>query len=441
MKKMKRVVAILSVAALIGTGLVGCTPESKSSSPAATSQSSDNKNVTLRMMWWGSQTRTDQYIQMLKLYMQKNPNIKVEYEYGGFDTYWDKVATMAAGASLPDVWQDSVAYILSYAQKNQLTDMTSFINDKTIDTSDWDKVSVQLGVIDGKNYGLTLGNSAYGVIYNPEILQKAGVKTPTNDWTWDDYVAAVKQVKEKTGLYGDSQFPTNIIEGYQMALRQNGQIGIFNEARNGLNYTNTDIWTKYFKQEKELLDGGYIMPLAESVNMQSIEQTAVATGKAAFLGVVNSNQAVAASKALGKDLAITSYPHMAGEKQPGNFIGPTMFLGISKSSPNQKEAAKLVNFVLNDVEANKICLQEKGVQASSKVRDAVNPLLTPTGQKVSEYVAAISKIAVKFDNVYPTNYSQINDMYNKLVQDMMFGRKSIEDAGKEFNTQAASLLK
>ena len=34
---------------------------------------------------------------------------------------------------------------------------------------------INLGVINGGNYGLTLGNSAYTVLYNPEILEQAGL--------------------------------------------------------------------------------------------------------------------------------------------------------------------------------------------------------------------------------------------------------------------------
>jgi multiple sugar transport system substrate-binding protein len=176
--------------------------------------------------------------------------------------------------------------------------------------------------------------------------------------------------------------------------------------------------------------------------MNNIEQTGVATGKAAMLGVVNSNQAVAAAKARGKDLSLAPYPEaMPGEKQVGNFIGPTMFLSISKTSKYQTESAKLVNFVLNDPDANKLTFEEKGVPASAAVRKAVEPTLSTTGKNVSQYVSAMAKVVPAFDNIYPTNYSQVNDLYNKLVQDMMFGRKSIEAAGQEFNSQAVTMLK
>ena len=178
------------------------------------------------------------------------------------------------------------------------------------------------------------------------------------DWTWDDYTDACKQIKEKTGVYGDSLFPVNQLEGYMMYLRQNGQTGAFNKARDGLTYSKTDLWTKAFTLEKQLLSSGVIMPLDQSVTYNNVEQTGVATGKAAMLGFVNSNQAVAAAKARGKDLALAPFPKIKGEKQVGNFVAPTMYLSISKTSKYQTESAKLVNYILNDPEANKLTFEE-----------------------------------------------------------------------------------
>ena len=195
---MKKFLAALCALALLSmTAITGCTQTSSQSSSESTtstsssaseessetSQEESTEPVTLRYMWWGSQTRHDQNIQMLEMYMEQNPNVTVEYEYGGFDTYWDKATAMAAAGNLPDVWQNLVAYILSYAAKGQIVDLNPYIEDGTIDCSDWEETFINLGVVDGKNYGLTLGNSAYCMIYDPEIFEQAGLEEPTNDWT------------------------------------------------------------------------------------------------------------------------------------------------------------------------------------------------------------------------------------------------------------------
>ena len=452
---MKKVLAILCALALVVSAFAGCSDNAETSSAAsdtssatsseasseASTSSESSEPVTLRYMWWGSQTRHDQNIEMLNMYMEQNPNVTVEYEYGGFDTYWDKASAMAAANNLPDVWQNSVAYILSYADKGQLVDMNPYIESGVIDCSDWEEVFVNLGVIDGKNYGLTLGNSAYCMIYDPDAFAEAGLEEPTFDWTWDDYLNAIKVITEKTDLYGDCQFPSSIMEGYQQFLRQNGLPGVVNEARDGLTYTDTDLWVELFTMQKEQIDAGYVIPFDQAVTMQAIEQSGVATGQSAIMGVVNSNQAVAAANARGKDLKVTCFPHDPDEVQPGTFIGPTMFLSMSESSQNKDATAALINFLLNDPEANKICLMEKGVPASAAVREAVEPLLNETGKAVSQYVGEMGKIAPEYDNIYAVAYSEVNDLYNKLVQDMMFGIISIEEAGQQFVTEADALLK
>ena len=118
-----------------------------------------------------------------------------------------------------------------------------------------------------------------------------------------------------------------------------------------------------------------------------------------------------------------------------------MFLSMSETSQNKQATAELIDFLLNDPEANKICLMEKGVPASAAVREAVEPLLTETGKAVSQYVGEMGKVAVPFDNIYPVAYSEVNDLYTKLVQDMLFDRISIEEAANQFITQAEEMLK
>lgn len=183
--------------------LTGC-----ASAPAASGTSAggaEGEPVTIRFMWWGSQTRHDQTIQMIEMFMEKNPDIIVEYEYGGFDTYWDKITSMMAAGNAPDVFQNSVAYILSHAENDQLLDLNPYIESGVIDLSKWDDVSKTLGAIDGKTYGLTMGNSAQCMLYDPAVFEQAGLDKPTMDWTWDDYHTALKQIQEKTGMYGDSE--------------------------------------------------------------------------------------------------------------------------------------------------------------------------------------------------------------------------------------------
>lgn len=437
MKKIKNAITAFGLA--LSLLLTGC-----ASAPAASGTSAggaEGEPVTIRFMWWGSQTRHDQTIQMIEMFMEQNPDIIVEYEYGGFDTYWDKITSMMAAGNAPDVFQNSVAYILSHAENDQLLDLNPYIESGVIDLSKWDEVSKTLGAIDGKTYGLTMGNSAQCMLYDPAVFEQAGLEKPTMDWTWDDYHAALKQIQEKTGLYGDSCYPASLIEGYVMKLRQNGYPGLFTQDRTQLAYTDTDLWVEYFTDQKELIANGYVMPYDQTLDsVVSPELSGLATGTAGMLGIINSNQAVAIANAKGSAVEFATFPHAADETQPGNFISPTMFYSVPKTTQHPEETARFINFMLNDVEANKIALMERGIPANSEVRAALEPMLSETAAAASKYVGEISETAVPFDNIYPKAYGEILDLYKKLVEDMMFDRISIEEGAQEFNTKAAELL-
>ena len=397
--------------------------------------------TTIRFMWWGSQTRHDQTIKVIELFMEKNPDIVVEYEFGGFGNHFEKILTMMTAGDAPDVFQNSTAYILMHAQNGQLLDLSPYIESGAIDLSDWDEVSKTLGEVEGGIYGLTMGNSAFCMLYDPALFEEAGIPAPTYDWTWDDYHETLKLIKERTGVYGDSLYPASMLEGYIMYLRQHGYIGLFNEERNGLAYDGTDLWTEFFTKQFELIQDGYVMPYDQTIDsIQNIEQSGIALGTAGMLGCINSNQAVAIANAKGSPVALTSFPHMEGEPQPGSFIVPTMFMSASKTTEHPEAVARFIDFFLNDVEANKIMMMERGVPASAEVRAALEPDLDSVAAASSRYVGIIGETAVPYDNIYPTAYNEILDFFRRTVEDMMFGRISIEEGGEAFNSLAKELL-
>ena len=67
---------------------------------ALVSTAAAEEPVTLRILWWGSQTRHDLTMAAIEKFMEKNPDIKIEPEYTSWDGYWEKVARSPA-ASCP----------------------------------------------------------------------------------------------------------------------------------------------------------------------------------------------------------------------------------------------------------------------------------------------------------------------------------------------------
>ena len=99
-------------------------PEEKEESESPDDEPAEE--ITLRVSWWGSQSRHDLTQQALELYMKNNPHVKIEAEFTDWSGYWDKLATQAAGGELPDIIQMDYSYLSQYASSKQLADLNGY---------------------------------------------------------------------------------------------------------------------------------------------------------------------------------------------------------------------------------------------------------------------------------------------------------------------------
>ena len=97
---MKRFLSVLLAAVLLCTML------------APLAASAEQEPVTLRVTWWGSQTRHDLTMAAIEKFQEKYPWITVEPEFTSWDGYWSKLATQVAGGLLPDVIQMDYQYLI-----------------------------------------------------------------------------------------------------------------------------------------------------------------------------------------------------------------------------------------------------------------------------------------------------------------------------------------
>lgn len=94
------------------------------------------------------------------------------------------------------------------------------------------------------------------------------------------------------------------------------------------------------------------------------ENHPVITGKTAFFSVSSNASTILSSKA-GRTIKLLPLPK-AGDKE-GRFIKPSMFLAVSSYSKYPEEAAKFINFFINNEAANDILKGERGVPVSSVI--------------------------------------------------------------------------
>lgn len=451
---MKRIIALLLSLLLLVSLFMGCsgkgdkaadsqtTAGTKATTAPESGETSDE--YTIRMMWWGSQVRHDDSIAAIELYMDKNPNITVEYEYIGWDGYWDKVATQAAAGTLPNVWQQSTAYLKMYAGADQIIDMQPYVDKGYIDLSDWSTAAIDTGKLNGKLYSLSMGMTAHTMVYDPEIFAKAGVKEPTMDWTWADYLQICQDIYNALGIPGDETFATmNSKDGLRHYAFSQGYT-IFNEDQTALDFPK-ELMIEFLNWELKGQKEGWIADQATQGEITTLEQSLIVTGDAAIRGALNSNQCVAIMDAAGRELTPINLPHSEGEKRWGTVLGPSMVINMSNVGTDEEkvESAKFLNFFINDIEANFILGGERGVPSSSRVVDALlsGDTLTTYAKLSFDYVNKVAPFLESDpDAIRPTTDGELINIYKRLHDQVMFGQMSAEDATDAFFEEGNALL-
>ena len=161
--------------------------------------------TSLRVAWWGGQERHNQTIEALDAYGAAN-DIKMEYEYTSWTSYFENLATQAVGHNLPDMLQMSTTDIINYSTNGQIVDLKPYVESGIIDLSNIEESSLSGGMVNGQLAGFTTGTNTVTVIYNKKIFDQAGVAYPSNDWTWSEYIDTVKKIYEATGIQSDIPF-------------------------------------------------------------------------------------------------------------------------------------------------------------------------------------------------------------------------------------------
>ncbi|NLV58377.1 MAG: extracellular solute-binding protein [Clostridiales bacterium] len=153
----------------------------------------DKAPVTLRFMCWGGGSRHEATLAALALYMKRNPNVTIEVEFQGFAGYEEKVATMIAGNTVPDLVQLTSVRMQEFAEKSDiLVDLNGYTD--LIDLSGFDKDFLNnFCMHSGRLLGLPAGLNARNIVLNTKVFDPAGVKLEGN-YTWEDLIREIAKV-------------------------------------------------------------------------------------------------------------------------------------------------------------------------------------------------------------------------------------------------------
>ncbi|UFT98756.1 sugar ABC transporter substrate-binding protein [Radiobacillus kanasensis] len=424
------------VTLIFGLVLTACSSGGEEAAGEQNEQEENGDQVTLRMSWWGSQSRHDQTQEIIKKFEDEYPNINIQAEFTGFDGYFEKMAASAAGNNLPDIMQQNFGeYLNQYADKDLLADLTEFVDSGAIDVEGVSDTIMESGKKNGKLLGIPTGTNALTAFYNKDMLEEVGVEAPSEDWTWEQYKELAKQVHEETGKFGTRLMePKNLFEYY---LREKGY-KLFNEDGTALGYDDDKLLEDYFKMNLDMVEAGVAPGYDVIQQIKGVEDELIVHGEAPF-DFRWSNQATALASAAGdKQIEMTLLPGENNEQ--GMYLKPAMLWSISENSKHKEEAAKFINFFTNNIEVYKIGGSDRGVPIKAEIREQMQADLSETDKKVFEYIELVTENSSPIDSNFPPASSEILAKLEQVDEQVMYGQLTPKEGAKEFRSMAEDIL-
>ena len=144
--------------------------------------------------------------------------VKVTINVVDWDNYWTLLEAGASGGQMPDVFWMHSNTAQMYMENDLLLNLDDYIAaDDAIDLSNYYEGVVNLYKSGDTQYALPKDHDTIALLYNKALFDKYGVDYPTDDWTWDDLLAAATAITEAgadDGVYGYAINTSNNQDGW-----------------------------------------------------------------------------------------------------------------------------------------------------------------------------------------------------------------------------------
>lgn len=454
--------ALLTLASLIlaacGGAAAPAAAPTAAPAPAAEAPAAPASAVTIRYGLWDA-NQQPAYQACADEFTKQNPNITVKIEQLGWDDYWSGIQTGMVSGSAPDVFTDHLAKFPEFATKGQLLDLQALVDRDKVDLGQYLPGLADLWVREGKRYGLPKDWDTIAIVYNADMLEKAGIDPAAlKDLTWNaqdggsfgELIAKLTiDANGKNGL--DPAFDKTKVVQYGFIPQGSGGFSGQTQwswlaASNGFKFTDGPWTTKYYYDDPKLAE-----------TLQWYADLSLVKGFAPPLADVKSLGAGAIFQsgkgALTSDGSWTIGDYVKNSKFKLGFAplpaGPdgrkSMFNGLADSiwsgTKYPEESWQWVKFA-----SSKTCEDivgktgvvfpaiQSGVEASLATRKA-------NGLDVSAFTEQALAPGGTFLFPITDNGSEISAIMDPVMDSIMLGEAKAADALKEANEKVNALFK
>jgi len=393
--------------------------------------------VTLNMVWWGDATRAEKTQAALDIFIEANPDIKIEVEYQDSGPYQDKLATRFAAGDAPDLMAMRMDSLREYADRGALLDLNEYGDD--IDLSGLSDNAASLAEVDGSVFGVPAGLNAVGFVIRKDFAEQYGVEVPDgNTWSWDDLGAFAQAISDASGkeVYGTG-FDVQTLQNIVVWVRQQGEDLFTEDGQFGATEATVEAWLTMadgLRQSGAYPPAGFFEEIGGGP-----EASYIAQGKLASQ-IIPTNNFLGYNEACGGNLVLLRIPGEAQAVRRGQSIDCPHLWSVAADSKHPKEAVKLLEFLTNDPEASIATGTTRGVPANESVAEEIKDSLEPDDQVATEYLMGLQGEDLPRSYTYPPGGSAIADFLDVIAVEVEFGRQTAAEGAAQFVAEAKAAI-
>ncbi|MFB6846616.1 ABC transporter substrate-binding protein [Streptomyces sp. NPDC056373] len=409
----RRVLASLGALGL-GTAVAGC----------GTDATSADGEVGLDFQWWGGDERSLATRKAIRLFERRHPKIKVSVSFTGYDSYFQRLATQVAAGTGPDVLQMDYYELRDYAANGLIANLSG----PGFSGVRLDRVPrryVDSNRLDGKLWAVPTGVACQALLVDPEIWQKAG-GLPKAGWTWDDLVHDVGPALKRAapgrapltdfGGYSET-FDLWLVQRGKSLYRHDGSLG----------FTRADL-TAFWEMTARLRDAGIFTPPNETASYDGSTPNSLLVRKLST-AEFNITSTVQPYFDTYGDVRLIPFPTVSSGAPLGLTVGPGMMC-VRRGSRHPRQAAQLLDFLLNDPEAGSILGVVRGLPPNRQIMNRIAPGLSSANRTVYEYVVSLEK-RLTSSSIPPSGSSEDKLLFRGFNEDVLFGKTTVREAAAD----------
>lgn len=379
-------------------------------------------DCTLRFSWWGTAAREGYMLDGIARFESQHPTIKIVPESESWGKYEKSFGEKLLSGECADVMQVNFDWLDKYSKDgksffdlNELSDYIELYNFTLDDLS--------YGTFGGKLIAIPIAFNTAIPVFDRKVLAEHSLEIPS---TWDELFQVAKVLKKKD-MYVFTLSKRHLFFVAMAWFEQTHSKRMFLENET-LNMTDEEIG-QTFDFVRRLAQEHVIYSMNEGFSLNAMRMKKVA---GAVLWCNETSLFISEAEKLGGTPVLGNFITTPGATESGWYLKPASMYAIKKDCRHPKEAALLVNYLLNSEDFALLQQNEKGVPTSNKSLLA----LMESGKLESMQYNALMKIRFNNDSINPMlpimEDNSVILSFADSAFDCIKGEKSKAEAIKQF---------